>query len=120
GAKTALIGPNGTGKTTLLRIVAGDAVADEGAVTRSGTLGVMRQFVGQVRDESTVRDLLLSVSPARIRDAALALDTAENAMIERDEESTQMKYSHALADWADVGGYETEDFWDKVTTAALG
>lgn len=120
GAKTALIGPNGTGKTTLLRIVAGDAVADEGAVTRSGTLGVMRQFVGQVRDESTVRDLLLSVSPARIRDAALALDTAENAMIERDEESTQMKYSHALADWADAGGYETEDFWDKVTTAALG
>lgn len=117
GAKTALIGPNGTGKTTLLRIVAGDVVADEGAVTRSGTLGVMRQFVGQVRDESTVRDLLLSVSPARIRDAALALDTAENAMIERDEESTQMKYSHALADWADVGGYETEDFWDKVTTA---
>ncbi|WP_156519480.1 ATP-binding cassette domain-containing protein, partial [Rhodococcus sp. EPR-134] len=120
GAKTALIGPNGTGKTTLLRIIAGDVVADEGAVTRSGTLGVMRQFVGQVRDESTVRDLLLSVSPARIRDAALALDTAENAMIERDEESTQMKYSHALADWADVGGYETEDFWDKVTTAALG
>ncbi|MFD6513475.1 ABC-F family ATP-binding cassette domain-containing protein [Rhodococcus sp. NPDC060176] len=120
GAKTALIGPNGTGKTTLLRIIAGDAVADEGAVTRSGTLGVMRQFVGQVRDESTVRDLLLSVSPAPIRDAALALDTAENAMIERDEESTQMKYSHALADWADVGGYETEDFWDKVTTSALG
>ena len=120
GAKTALIGPNGTGKTTLLRIIAADAVADEGAVTRSGTLGVMRQFVGQVRDDSTVRDLLLSVSPAPIRNAALALDTAENAMIERDEESTQMKYSHALADWADVGGYETEDFWDKVTTAALG
>jgi ATPase subunit of ABC transporter with duplicated ATPase domains len=120
GAKTALIGPNGTGKTTLLRIIAGDVVADEGAVTRSGTLGVMRQFVGQVRDDSTVRDLLLSVSPAPIRDAALALDTAENAMIERDEESTQMKYSHALTDWADVGGYEAEDFWDKVTTSALG
>ncbi|NMM85683.1 ABC transporter [Rhodococcus sp. SRB_17] len=120
GAKTALIGPNGTGKTTLLRIISGDAAADEGAVTRSGTLGVMRQFVGQVRDESTVRDLLLSVSPAPIRDAALALETAENTLIERDEESTQMKYSHALADWADVGGYETEDFWDKVTTSALG
>ncbi|MCJ0906326.1 ATP-binding cassette domain-containing protein [Rhodococcus sp. ARC_M6] len=120
GAKTALIGPNGTGKTTLLRIISGDATADEGAVTRSGTLGVMRQFVGQVRDESTVRDLLLSVSPGPIRDAALALETAENTLIERDEESTQMKYSHALADWADVGGYETEDFWDKVTTSALG
>ena len=52
GAKVALIGPNGTGKTTLTRIIAGDLVADEGAVTRSGGLGVMRQFVGKVRDDS--------------------------------------------------------------------
>ncbi|WP_424806692.1 ABC-F family ATP-binding cassette domain-containing protein [Rhodococcus sp. 27YEA15] len=120
GAKTALIGPNGTGKTTLLRIIAGDATADEGAVTRSGTLGVMRQFIGQVRDDSTVRDLLLSISPAQVRDAAHALDATENAMIERDDEPSQMAYSHALADWADAGGYEMEDFWDKVTTSALG
>ena len=60
GAKIALIGPNGTGKTTLTRIIAGDLAADEGAVTRSGGLGVMRQFVGQLRDDSTVRDLLLT------------------------------------------------------------
>lgn len=33
GAKTALIGPNGTGKTTLTRIVAGDEAPDEGAVS---------------------------------------------------------------------------------------
>ena len=46
GAKIALIGPNGTGKTTLTRIIAGDLVADDGVVTRSGGLGVMRQFVG--------------------------------------------------------------------------
>ena len=59
GATVALIGPNGTGKTTLLRIVAGDLDPHGGAVTRSGGLGVMRQFVGQVRDDSTVRDLLL-------------------------------------------------------------
>ena len=49
GAKTALIGPNGTGKTTLLRIIAGDLTPDEGAVARSGNMGIMRQFVGQVR-----------------------------------------------------------------------
>ena len=58
GAKVALIGPNGTGKTTLLRIVSGDLAAHDGAITRSGGLGVMRQFVGKVRDDSTVRDLL--------------------------------------------------------------
>ena len=57
GAKVALVGANGAGKTTLIRIVSGDLDAQEGAITRSGGLGVMRQFIGQVRDESTVRDL---------------------------------------------------------------
>ncbi|MEV6769439.1 ATP-binding cassette domain-containing protein [Nocardia sp. NPDC051030] len=120
GVKAALIGPNGTGKTTLLRIIGGDTTADEGAVTRSGSLGIMRQFVGQVRDESTVRDLLLMVSPAQVRDAALALEAAENALIENDEERTQLAYAHALSDWADAGGYEAEAFWDIVTMSALG
>jgi ATPase subunit of ABC transporter with duplicated ATPase domains len=120
GAKTALIGPNGTGKTTLTRIVAGDEAPDEGAVSSSGSIGVMRQFVGQLRDDSTVRDLLLSVASPAVRSAAAALDAAENTMIEVDDEKTQMKYAQALSDWGDVGGYDLEPFWDKVTTAALG
>ncbi|MFG1790693.1 ATP-binding cassette domain-containing protein [Nocardia sp. NPDC049149] len=120
GVKAALVGPNGTGKTTLVRIIAGDAAADEGAVTRSGSLGVMRQFIGQVRDDSTVRDLLLSVAPPAIQQAAAALDAAENALIEQDEERTQLVYAQALSDWGDIGGYEIESFWDTVTTAALG
>ena len=51
GSKTALIGPNGTGKTTLFKIIAGDLTPDEGVVGRSGAMGVMRQFIGQVRAE---------------------------------------------------------------------
>ncbi|QIS02685.1 ATP-binding cassette domain-containing protein [Nocardia brasiliensis] len=120
GAKAALIGPNGTGKTTLVRIIAGDLVADEGAVTRSGSLGVMRQFIGQIEDESTVRDLLLSVAAPAVRDAARALDTAEDTLIETDNEATQLAYAHALTGWGDVGGYEIEAFWDNVTMTALG
>ncbi len=120
GTTTALVGPNGAGKTTLLRIVAGDLDPHEGAVTRSGGLGVMRQFVGSVRDDSTVRDLLVSVAPPRVRDAALALDAAELAMMESDDEPVQMAYAQALADWGDCGGYEAETLWDVCTTAALG
>jgi ATPase subunit of ABC transporter with duplicated ATPase domains len=120
GAKVALIGPNGTGKTTLTRIIAGDLTAPEGAVTRSGGLGVMRQFIGSVRDDSTVRDLLVSVAPERIRVAAREVDRTELLMMERDSEDDQMAYAHALVEWGEAGGYEQETLWDQCTIAALG
>jgi ATPase subunit of ABC transporter with duplicated ATPase domains len=120
GAKVALVGANGAGKTTLMRLVSGDLTPQDGAVVRSGGLGVMRQFIGQVRDESTVRDLLVSVAPPRVRAAALALDTAELAMMDSDDEATQMAYAHAIGDWADAGGYDAEVLWDVCTVAALG
>jgi ATPase subunit of ABC transporter with duplicated ATPase domains len=120
GAVAALVGPNGAGKTTLLRIVAGDLEPKDGSVTRSGGLGVMRQFIGNVRDDSTVHDLLLSVAPPRVRDAAAVLERAELAMMERDDEPTQMRYAKALTDWGDAGGYDAEVLWDACCVAALG
>ncbi len=131
GTKAALIGPNGAGKTTLLRLIAGDATAQTGTVSSSGGLGVMRQFVGGLpgpgepglsllSDSSTVCDLLLSVAPRRIQEAAARLDAAELAMMERDDEPTQIRYAAALTEWGDAGGYEAEVHWDACCTAALG
>jgi ATPase subunit of ABC transporter with duplicated ATPase domains len=120
GAKVALIGPNGTGKTSLLRIISGDLDSSDGAITRSGGLGVMRQFIGKVRDDTSVRDLLVSVAPEPIRRAAAAVEAAELAMMERDDEPAQMAYAQSLADWADAGGYEHETLWDVCTVAAIG
>jgi ATPase subunit of ABC transporter with duplicated ATPase domains len=118
GAKVALVGANGSGKTTLLRIVSGDVKAHGGAVTRSGGLGVMRQFVS--RGATDVRALLLSVAPRRIQAAAARVDGSELALMDVDDEPTQMAYAEALAEWADAGGYEIEVLWDVCTTAAIG
>lgn len=120
GAVVALVGANGAGKTTLLRLMAGDLQPHGGTVTVSGGLGVMEQFVGSVRDDRTVRDLLVSVAQPRIRDAARAVDAAETAIMERDDEAAQMSYAQALSDWAEVRGYEAETLWDVCTVAALG
>ncbi|WP_149184909.1 ABC-F family ATP-binding cassette domain-containing protein [Streptomyces sp. TRM49041] len=120
GAVVALVGPNGAGKTTLLRLVAGELQPHGGTVTVSGGLGVMPQFVGSVRDERTVRDLLVSVAQPRIRDAARAVDEAEYLIMTVDDEAAQMRYAQALSDWAEARGYEAETLWDMCTTAALG
>jgi ATPase subunit of ABC transporter with duplicated ATPase domains len=133
GMVAALVGPNGAGKTTLIRLAAGDLVPQSGSVTSSGGVGVMRQFVGSIRDSLggpggssprdgtvTVRDLLLSIAPPRVREAAARLDAAELAMMERDDEPTQLRYATALAEWGDAGGYQAEVHWDSCCTAALG
>ncbi|WP_367134608.1 MULTISPECIES: ABC-F family ATP-binding cassette domain-containing protein [Streptomyces] len=120
GTAVALVGANGAGKTTLLRLIAGELQPHGGAVSVSGGLGVMPQFVGSVRDDRTVRDLLVSVAQPRIREAAKAVDEAEAAIMERDDEAAQMAYAQALSDWAEARGYEAETVWDMCTTAALG
>ncbi len=120
GAKVALVGANGAGKTTLLRIITGELVPHAGAVTRSGGLGVMRQMVGAgLGEDPTIADLLLSVSPPRVREAAAAVDRWELALMDTDDEQTQMAYAHALSEFADAGGYDIEVTWDVCTTAAL-
>lgn len=120
GSATAIVGPNGAGKTTLLRIITGELAPHAGSVAMSGGLGVMRQFVGSVRDETTVRDLLVSVSAPRLREVARAVDEAEHRMLTVDDEAAQMAYAQALSDWAEVRGYEAETLWDVCTMAALG
>ncbi len=120
GTITALVGANGSGKTTLLRIISGDLAPGEGTVSRSGGLGVMRQFIGSLRDASTVRDLLFSLSPGRIREAAAEVDRLELQLMESDIESVQFAYAHALAEYADAGGYEQEVIFDACCLAALG
>ncbi|CAN2213892.1 Uup ATPase components of ABC transporters with duplicated ATPase domains [Candidatus Nanopelagicaceae bacterium] len=120
GAKVALIGPNGSGKTTLIRMICGDISPEEGSVAITGGLGIMRQFIGSVRDETTVRELLISVAPARIRDAAAKIIDSEKAMALEDNEKNQMAYAQAIIDWGDCGGYDFEVIWDKCCTEMLG
>lgn len=120
GSIVALVGPNGSGKTTLLKIIAGDLTPTAGSVSRSGGLGIMRQFIGSIRDSSTVRDLLFSLSPAALRQAVTELDEVELHLMEDDSEDTQFRYAHALSDYADAGGYDAEVTFDACCTAALG
>jgi ATPase subunit of ABC transporter with duplicated ATPase domains len=120
GSIVALVGANGAGKTTLLKIIASDLTPTAGSVSRSGGLGIMRQFIGSIRDSSTVRDLLFSLSPPALRQAVAELDRLELQLMEDDSEQTQLRYAQALVDYADAGGYDAEVIFDACCTSALG
>lgn len=55
--RLGLVGRNGVGKSTLLRLLTGDLTPTQGRVLRAGTIGTMRQMV-QIKNEETVADLL--------------------------------------------------------------
>ncbi len=115
GTHIALVGANGVGKTTLLRLIAGEIAPTSGTIRIDGHLGVMSQLVGSIRDDSTVRDLLVSLSPERIQQAASRLAIAES-----NATADPMGYANALAAWGDAGGYDAEVWWDECCTRATG
>ncbi|WNO67457.1 ATP-binding cassette domain-containing protein [Streptomyces sp. AM2-3-1] len=120
GEVAVLVGANGVGKTTLVSIAGGTTTARRGAVLAQGGLALMPQFIGSMREDTTVRDLLLAAAPARIQEAAAAMDALEIQVMERDDERTQMRYAESIAAWGEAGGYDVEVLWDVVTIAALG
>ena len=119
GDKVALVGANGAGKTTLVRLIADDEAGATGVLSVDGRLGVMRQFIGSIRDTTTVRELLVSISHPRVRDAARRLAAAELAAQVEPTSETGMKVAEAWAAWADAGGTEAEVLWDTCATVAL-
>ena len=116
GDRAAIVGANGVGKSTLLKLVSGDLTAHDGTIAVDGRIGVMHQLVGTSdHPATTVRELLLSIAPDRLRRAADGVEVAERGL---DEDP--MAYADALATWGDAGGYDLEVAWDESVSRALG
>jgi ATPase subunit of ABC transporter with duplicated ATPase domains len=113
GEHTALVGVNGVGKSTLLRILSGELEPDEGSFSVGGTVLTMTQDVGMASPTTTLRELLIEVAPPALRDAGRRLVAAERAMLAGDHgnQRASVEYAGRLGDWGDHGGYELEGRW---------
>lgn len=112
GEHAAIVGINGAGKSTILRLLAGDITPDEGEIALRGNVLTMTQDVGMASPTDTLRDMLLGVAPHELRDAGRVMVAAERAMMSGDDmETAGMAYAEALTTWGDLGGYELEARW---------
>src|SRR4051812_46062948 len=108
-------------------MISGDLAVHEGAIARSGGLGVMRQFIGMIADESTLNDLALSLAAPMVRAAGERLQVAERAMRAAEEtdptgkaaQKAQLRYADALVSWGEAGGYDAEVLFDTASVSAL-
>ena len=109
GEHAAIVGANGVGKSTILRILSAQIEADGGEFSVGGTMLNMTQDVGMSRPDDTLREMLIEVAPAALRTTGRALVAAEKALADGTDDG--MGYATALSDWGDLGGYELETKW---------
>lgn len=119
GERVGLIGRNGEGKSTILKLIAGMEIADSGLVTRKkdAKIGMLDQIpeglsgstVVEVLEQSFTELLAVQTQMADLEEQ-MAVDASEKVMAH---------YGDLMALFADQGGYEMQAELGKVT-AGLG
>ena len=117
GEHAAIVGPNGVGKSTILKILTGQYEPDDGEFSIGGTFLQMTQDVGMSSPDDALRDMLIEVAPPALREAGKRLFAAEKAMMAGEDDG--MAYAEALGDWGDLGGYDLETQWSAAAQRSV-
>jgi ATP-binding cassette subfamily F protein 3 len=121
GDRIALVGPNGEGKTTLLRILAGLEPPSQGRVQTAKNLkiGYLEQHASLASTQGTLWELIMTAF-AGLRQQEAELGAMEAALAnERDETAHQElleKYGEAQIRFEHAGGYTYEQTARQVLT----
>ena len=117
GARIAIVGPNGIGKTTLLRIIAGKETPSAGSVhsSRGLTMGYLPQESVVESEKTLWGECLVPLSDLLAQQQELARLEAEMAAAEKAEDALE-RYGTLQARFEQAGGYTYETRIRQVLT----
>ena len=111
GDVVSLIGANGAGKSTILRMIIGNQQSESGQISINGRLGYMPQLLSS--PGITVRLLLAETAGAKQGQLIKAIWEAEK-QLQIDENNAQLAQNYAtlINKWYEGGGSDIEEIWD--------
>src|SRR5215472_789334 len=100
GDRIAVVGPNGVGKSTLLRVLAGELSPDEGTVTAAGNVGYLPQERDRQGEETAMAYLARRTGVAAAEQAMLKASDA----LAGGQNNADRHYAQALDRYLALGG----------------
>lgn len=118
GDKIGLVGPNGSGKTTVFRLIAQEENPDEGTVTIDPGIivGHFSQETGEMSGHSVLNEVLTGAG--RVYEVSIKMSEMEHRMSDPEEmsalddigmEEFMNQYGELQSEFQNLGGYELED-----------
>ncbi|MCF8070138.1 MAG: ATP-binding cassette domain-containing protein [Desulfobacterales bacterium] len=120
GSRNGLVGANGTGKTTIFRLITGKESADGGEITCSKKIkiGYFSQNVGDMSDNSALSEVMSAASD--VIALGKKMKEMEAFMAEPMEDSAMEKllaeYGDACEEFENRGGYDLESRAEAILT----
>ena len=119
GDKVGMVGRNGAGKTSTMKVLAGEAEHAGGTVTRRGSVGYLRQDPRQHRAEDDDLALEHILAARGLVDLSRRLEKARIALAESHDERSIRRFSRLEEEYTVLGGYQAEA-QAKTIVAGLG
>ena len=117
GERIALIGDNGSGKSTILKIISGEEKADSGKVNirKEAEIGYLKQVYPNENDSIVVEEYLKR-SFKKYFDMEKRLKELEVLMLDENQniENLIKRYGRLQEEYITIGGYEIEEKFKKI------